>query len=91
MRDPWVNETLTRIRAPVVDKKLFLALDMLMVHHPHVFATPDEFEHELEHSDDPFRSPQINNISFMMPNTPLLYPSHDIPSVRHLKSHASNK
>ena len=54
-----------------VDKKLYLALDMNLVKNTAVYD--DSTWNDLEHDKKPWTSPQINNISFKLPNTPLIY------------------
>ena len=79
--DAFNRETLKTLSERSVDRTFYLTVDMLMVKNPHVYDD-FTFAYEKYHDDKPWRSPQINNISFSMPYTSLLYPIKEIPHVR---------
>ena len=58
------------------NKKFFLALDMNVAKNPEVYD--DSTWDNLENDEEPWTSPQINNITFHMPQSPLIYQNNKL-------------
>jgi hypothetical protein len=63
-----------------VSKKIYLAFDMNTVLNPEIYDT-ETFQEAIDNDLDIWNSPQINNISFHLPTSPLLYQSNKISQV----------
>jgi hypothetical protein len=77
--DEFTAETLNRIRQPP-SKRFYLGLDMnfvenTMIYDDSTFGADDKI------GFPKFTSPQINNITFEMPNAPLIYQYKKVPPV----------
>lgn len=73
------SETLARISQPP-NKKFFIELEMNMVENPVVYDnTTFGLDEELGYT--PFMTSQLNNITFMMPSSPLIYQNRKVPPV----------
>ena len=68
----------TDIISSRVDKKFYLALDMNLVKNPAVYDDATFALVESDKDPDPWTSPQINNISFHMPESPFFYQRNKI-------------
>ena len=66
----------TKKIAGIPNKQVFLALDMNLVKNPEVYD--DSTWENLEKDIEPWTSSQINNITFHMPNVPLLYQNNKL-------------
>lgn len=72
-----------------VSKKIYLAFDMNTVLNPEIYDT-ETFQEAIDNDLDIWNSPQINNISFHLPTSPLLYQSNKISQVSLYISYINN-
>jgi hypothetical protein len=74
------NYVLEKIKA-VPDKKFYLSLDMNYVKNPLVYDDTT-FGFDNIYGEEESTSAQINNITFMLPSSPLIYQNKKIPQVK---------